>query len=59
MATNNEKELLETLVKVTRALGRLIDKTQHSEHDHPELEVLELAFDMVQKHSDINLFETL
>jgi hypothetical protein len=59
MPTNNEKELLETLVKVTRALGRLIDQTQHSEHDHPELEVLEIAFDIVQKHSDINLFETL
>jgi len=59
MKTNNEKELLETLVKVTRALGRMIDQTQHSDHDHPELEVLEMAFDMLHKNSDINLFETI
>jgi hypothetical protein len=54
--TEREKELLTTLVSVTKALGRLIDQTQPADHDHPELDVLEKAFEVVGNHSNENLF---
>lgn len=54
--TDREKELLATLVSVTKALGRLIDQTQPADHDHPELDVLEKAFEVVGNHSNENLF---
>lgn len=59
MKTETEKQLLETLVSVTKALGRLIDETQGNYnhlYTHPELEVLEKAFEVIGNHSETNLF---
>ena len=59
MKTETEKQLLETLVSVTKALGRLIDETQDNYprlQEHPEWEVLEKAFEVIGNHSDTNLF---
>lgn len=54
--TDREKELLTTLVSTMKALGRLIDQTQPADHDHPELDVLEKAFEVVGNYSNENLF---
>lgn len=54
--TEREKELLAALVSTAKALGRLIDQTQPGEHDHPEFEVLERAFETIGNHSEENLF---
>ena len=54
--TEREKELLTTLVSTMKALGRLIDQTQPADHEHPELDVLEKAFEVVSNHSDTNQF---
>jgi hypothetical protein len=54
--TEREKELLTALVSTMKALGRLIDQTQPAEHEHPELDVLEKAFEVVGNHSDTNQF---
>lgn len=54
--TQREKELLAALVSTAKALGRLIEQTQPGEHDHPEFEVLERAFEVANNHSDENLF---
>lgn len=59
MKTETEKQLLKTLVSVTKALGRLIDETQsnYSHLDtHPELKVLEKAFEVIGENSETNLF---
>ena len=54
--TDREKELLTTLVSTMKALGRLIDQTQLPDRDHPELDVLEKAFEVVGNHSNENQF---
>jgi hypothetical protein len=59
--TQREKELLAALVSTAKALGRLIDETQHSKKNamyyrHPELAVFEMAFEVVGNHSNENLF---
>ena len=56
--TEREKELLAALVSTAKALGRLIDQTQPADQQqpHPELDVLEMAFEVVGNHSTENLF---
>lgn len=55
--TEREKELLAALVSTAKALGRLIDETQPADQQpHPELDVLEMAFETVGNHSNENLF---
>lgn len=54
--TQREKELLTALVSTAKALGRLIEQTQPADRDHPEWEILERAFEVVNNHSAENLF---
>jgi hypothetical protein len=54
--TQREKELISALISTAKALGRLIEQTQPGEHDHPEYEILERAFETIGNHSTENLF---